>query len=115
MRSLPSFEEVLATFAEQTIATQQQLDERYLKVLKDYSAFVPTSALSGLFQPSRVVVDTESIELQFSSDDQSMQRIQVMNQVISKRYQSQHLQHSVRMEVRRNPIGPGQTMVPPRS
>jgi len=107
-----SFEELLVSLAGQAILTQRQLDAAYAQRLKDFEAFVPVTALSRAFPPSRLVMQTQQAEVGFSTTSQSLTEIRIINQVISKRYRSQSVKHTVRIEVLRSAFRPGEPTDP---
>jgi hypothetical protein len=98
---------MLAGLAGQAIFTQRALDSEYLARLKDFADFVPVSEWSALFEPSRIALATQSIDCCFSTSSESLREIRLVNQVTSKRYQSSSVTHSIHVEVRSCPFGPG--------
>ena len=112
-RPLPSFEEMLSALAEQVIVAQQVLDEQYLRRLRDFADLVSVSSLSAHFVPSHLAIESQTIECRFITSSETLSEIRLVNQVFSKRFQAQSITHSVHIEVRRSPLGPGQMIVKP--
>jgi hypothetical protein len=108
---LSSFEEMLAALAEQAIVTQQSLDDKYVAMLRHFAESAPVTHFAEIFEPVRIALHTQSIDCRFSTGSESLRQIRLVNQVVSKRYRAQSITHSVHIEIRRTPIGPGQAIV----
>jgi hypothetical protein len=114
MPDLPSFDEMLSQLAGQAMVTQRVLDLQYLARVKAFEQFTPASDLARLFVPVSLALTKQNIECQFSTGSESLREIRLLNRVVSKRYQSHSISHTVRIEVRRSPLPPGAKIEPKR-